>query len=122
MEAASFVRRYPQARPRPAGPSIAYNCHGLTFAARRTKIWNAQEIQKILEDDGYVQVPQAQVLPGDVAVYYTNGDAEHSGVVLEKPGLIPKLLSKWGNAQEFVHWANDCPYDPADIRYFRMVR
>lgn len=69
-----------------------------------------------------MQVPLAQVLPGDVAVYYTNGDAEHSGVVLEKPGLIPKLLSKWGNAQEFVHWANDSPYDATDIRYFRMVR
>jgi hypothetical protein len=122
LQARDLVRKYPHAQSRPVGPTIAYDCHGLTFASRRTRIWRATEIQKILHDDGYVQVARADVLAGDIAVYFKDGDAEHSGIVVEKGSLIPKLLSKWGDCQEFVHFANDCPYATGDIRYYRMPR
>src|SRR5262245_35364311 len=45
------------------GPCRTFNCHGLTFASRRTWIDKSGEVQKILDDDGYVEVPLAKVKP-----------------------------------------------------------
>lgn len=47
-----FEKRYPYELHRPVNPSRKYNCHGLSFASRRTWIDNSQEIVKILVDDG----------------------------------------------------------------------
>ena len=59
------------------------------------------------------------VLPGDVVVYFTGGDAEHSGIVVGLD-LVPLILSKWGPAHEVIHRVNECPYDATEISYFRV--
>jgi len=102
-----------------------YNCHGLTFAARRTTIWETTAVKKILSDDRYEQVPLRDVQPGDIILYVSadDGDIEHSGVVIESPShplLIPKVWSKWGFGAEVIHSANICPYDFSQARYYRI--
>jgi len=114
-----YVKDYPRASHRPTRPSRKYNCHGLTFSSRRTWIWKPTEIAKILKDDEYEQIDLKDVLPGDVVVYSTSGDAEHSGIVIEA-GFVPMILSKWGPAHEVVHRVNDCPYDSMFITYYRI--
>jgi hypothetical protein len=108
---------------------IRYNCHGFTFASRRTWIDDSALVPKILFEDGFEQIKKTlDVLPGDVVVYFDqNGKAEHSGIVVEAPssgtGLgIPRVVSKWAKAHEVVHWANQCPYSVADVRYYRVTR
>jgi len=115
-----YKNNYSNARHRPTAPSRKYNCHGLTFAGRRTWIWNASEVTKILNDDEYELVVLGDVLPGDIVVYIHNGDIEHSGIVIEG-GFVPMILSKWGSAHEVIHRVNDCPYDAMQISYYRIT-
>jgi hypothetical protein len=114
-----YKRQYPRALHRPTLPTRKYNCHGLTFASRRTWVAKASEIAKLLSEDNYDPVPLDSVMPGDVVVYFQNGDAEHSGVIIEG-GFIPRVLSKWGPAHEVVHNVNDCPYDSMEKKYYRI--
>ena len=37
-------------------PTAAYNCHGLTFASRRTGIYELDDLKLILKDDGYKRI------------------------------------------------------------------
>lgn len=110
------------------GKVVRYNCHGLTFASRRTWIDDREAVSRILSDDGYDEVNEvADVMAGDVVVYFDkDGRADHSGVVVEGPetaGLgIPKVVSKWAWAYEVIHWANQCPYEMSDVRYFRVLK
>lgn len=102
-----------------------YNCHGMTFASRRTGIFDSDVLQRILADDKYVELQTKDVLPGDVLLYVSDdGDIEHSAVVVESPSAerlgIPRVVSKWGKYREVLHWANDCPYSFAGARYFRV--
>ncbi len=122
--ASSDARRtYRSARHRPTKPSSRYNCHGLTFAGRRTAIERPEEVERIIREDGYVQVPRAEVLAGDVVLYYENGMPEHSGIVTEVLALGSMwVLSKWGDLHEAVHQPHDCMYDASDLRFFRIVR
>ena len=120
LESEDYRKNYPRALHRPVGPSRIYNCHGLTFASRRTLIWIPSEIAKILKDDKYVTVDRKDVLPGDVVVYYTKGDAEHSGMVVGVVDGVPRVLSKWGKSHEVIHRLNDCPYDSAEIIFYRI--
>lgn len=114
-----YVRDYPACTHRPVSPSRKYNCHGLTFASRRTWISKASEIAKLLQDDGYQPVELDHILPGDIVVYFQNGDAEHSGIIIQS-GFVPIVLSKWGPAHEVIHRVNDCPYDSMEIKYYRI--
>jgi hypothetical protein len=119
-------RDHPTAKFR-AKPNPTYNCHGLVFASRRTGIYDAAAIKMILQDDGYtlVGVRRDEVLPGDVIIYYTDlGDFSHSGLVLswEADMLAPIVLSKWGRYKEVIHSANDCPYYPCIIKYYRITK
>jgi hypothetical protein len=120
LQVADFRRQYPNAIHRPIGPSRKYNCHGMTFAARRTWIWQADEIAKIIRDDEYEIVGFNEVLPGDVAVYYQDGDAEHSGIVVrvDRQGVV--ILSKWGPCHEVVHRVSECPYNAGNVIYYRI--
>src|SRR5713101_1823169 len=82
-----------------------FNCHGLTFAARRTEVSDQATILMILTDDTYHEIPEAGVIPGDTILYFgDDGDVEHSGIVLtrpqDEPFRIPKVLSKWGKWAE----------------------
>jgi hypothetical protein len=80
------------------------------------------EIQKILRDDEYVEVQRKDALPGDVVVYYVDGDAEHSGVVVAKDELGgPVILSKWGFCHEVIHRITECPYDAQRVLYYRVT-
>lgn len=108
-----------------SSPTPRYNCHGMTFATRRTGIFDAEEINKILAEDDYKEINQQHVLPGDVILYLSpEGDFEHSGIVVSPPDVdlgVPKVVSKWGKYSEFVHWANNCPYAFSNARYYRIM-
>jgi hypothetical protein len=117
-----FKIKYKRALHRPTAPSRKYNCHGLTFASRRTWVEKPQEIAKILKDDDYVPIDAKDVLPGDVAIYRTAGVIEHSGVVMGIKEGVPQILSKWAALHEAVHPVRECPYsDCAEILFYRIV-
>jgi hypothetical protein len=118
---------FPNAKRRKVGPCNTYNCHGLTFGARRTAI--PSSINLILKEDDYSEVAFGVVMPGDIVIYRSTGaapgsiagDIEHSGIVLERTALGNVLvLSKWGFGDEWVHFLRDCPYDSGDVKYFRI--
>ena len=126
MEAASVQAKYPLAVPRPTEVTFGYNCHGLTFAARRTEIFSSSEVRRILQEDGYVRLGNlSDVVAGDIVLYIgDDGGIEHSGLVVECPALLPKIprvLSKWGLGREFIHPFNYCPY-PLVFEFHRLVR
>jgi hypothetical protein len=126
-EDAAYDKRYPAAHRRNVGPCNTYNCHGLTFGTRRAGIEFA-DVPLILEQDDYTEIDRAEVMPGDVAVYFSTGkggtivgDIEHSGLVVERTQLgNVKLVSKWGYGDERVHFLTDCPYDAGNVRFFRI--
>lgn len=127
-EAQDMKAKYPACIHRQTEVTAAYNCHGLTFAARRTQIFDPSAVRMILKEDGYHQVAaSAEVSAGDIVIYVDRptGDITHSGIVVERgAGLpsIPKILSKWGACHEVVHPVNFNPYMPASIEYWRIVR
>lgn len=121
IQISDLKKKYHRALHRPVQASRKYNCHGLTFASRRTFV-ESVEVGKIISDDQYVQIKRQEALPGDVAVYFVNGDPEHSGIVVDLDNLAgPLLLSKWGSLHEVVHWIPECPYDVGDVRFYRIV-
>src|SRR5689334_256822 len=61
VKAPSFIRATTHPR---------YNCHGLTFASRRTGIHDDGEINRILKEDGYKPIQAEHVLPGDCILYF----------------------------------------------------
>jgi hypothetical protein len=109
-------------------PSPLYNCHGLTFAARRTQVDGSNEtIRFILEEDGYVPLTKGEKpRPSDVVVYYDDrGEVLHSGIIVsisESLGLstVPRVWSKWGKCHEVIHALSDCPYDSNNVLFYRM--
>lgn len=106
-----------------SAPSSLYNCHGMTFANRRTGIYEVENITAILEDDKYFQIDINNILAGDIVLYYSdNGDIEHSGIVVEINNTEPvdiKILSKWGDAHETIHSLYLCPYELKYIKFYR---
>jgi hypothetical protein len=110
-------------------PSYGYNCHGLTFAARRTQVWLTTEVQHILREDGYDPVSISDALPGDIAVYYSRDEPieiEHSAIVVERAKKNdlrgPLVVSKWGRCEEYIHYYRDCPYPNVTVKFFRMPK
>jgi len=122
----ALQKRWNDAQQRGADVVPHYNCHGLTFAARRTAVTDASEVRKVLSQDEYEVVDKKDVLPGDLILYVSNdGDIEHSGVVVEAGGPplnIPRIVSKWGKFFEVIHAANYCPYNFAGAEYHRIVK
>ena len=119
-------RNHPAAKFRKP-PIPYYNCHGLTFASKRTGISDNQSLRTILDEDGYSEIKNIdEVLPGDIILYYTeDGDIEHSGVVVSEPDKhlkIPMVVSKWGKYKEVIHSANDSPYSWPNVKYYRVTR
>jgi hypothetical protein len=111
-----------------------YNCHGLTFASRRTSVNPA--VMPILQDDGFEQVEEKDAQVGDIVVYSNvRGEVVHSGFVVgvdrveivpgTKPTMIPRIWSKWGKGHEWVHPVGECPYlqDEGNFAsYYRLLR
>jgi hypothetical protein len=117
--------RWPTARIRGNEVVPHYNCHGLTFASRRTAVEDSAEVRKIIGEDGYTEVVGGDVLPGDVILYVSpeDGDVEHSGIIVAlgvAPLYIPMVVSKWGKGFEVVHAANYCPYTFGHAKYYRI--
>jgi hypothetical protein len=125
------INSYPNMTQRTDHSTDMYNCHGLTFGARRAKIWEPSEVRKILREDGYSIVSAQRALPGDIVVYIdrTSGDISHSGIVVSgitdpsDPLETPRVVSKWGYWTEVIHFAHQCPYVGADveIEYHRCL-
>lgn len=103
-------------------PTGMYNCHGLVFASRRTCICDQNEIHKIIEDDGYVEVPRAEVKPGDTVLYFSeSGGIEHSAIVISATDFVPIVLSKIGKWKEAIHPANAIlEYPFTNAKYYRI--
>jgi hypothetical protein len=108
------------------GPSNIYNCHGLTFASRRTGIESDEAIKMILEDDDFRRIDAKASLPGDIVLYRdSSGDVQHSGILLqsgEDDSFNPKVLSKLGKWEEVIHHLKDCEYyepDRTQIEFYR---
>lgn len=127
QEAQEYRNRFSGCCHRPTKPSFKYNCHGLTFAARRTAITESASIESILKDDEYVEVDRKFVVPGDVVMYYEFGDFSHSGIVVKVDhiGVEPVIwiLSKWNRLHEVVHKLHECPYwgrPDINIRFWRI--
>lgn len=106
------------------GPAtLLYNCHGLTFASRRTRIYTDEALAQILAEDEYEVVEKPDVLPGDIILYFSEkGAIDHSGIVVcsGKPPLEePTIVSKWGSGPEVIHKANLCDYSVIGAKYYR---
>ncbi len=107
------------------GITAIYNCHGFTFASRRTNL-GPEVIRDILTDDKYVEVDLAQAMVGDVVLYISGdnkGDIEHTGVIswidtVSNPKAI-WVHSKWGKFKEATHVLYNCPYNDCTIQIWR---
>lgn len=119
--AANLPKTFPRIKQR-TDISPRYNCHGLTFASRRTRIVDVGAVNQILLDDAWLEVAPQDALPGDIVLYFDDdGDLNHSGVFIRTNELkVPEICSKWGSAGEYVHLLNDCPtiYGPR-TRFYR---
>jgi hypothetical protein len=104
-------------------PTGRYNCHGLTFACRRTNVdgpTHPVDIEELMRHDAFVQVTRPQT--GDVVVYRNlRGNIEHTGLVsrIEELGSVIYVWSAWGCLGEFEHPERACPYGPR-IEYWRL--
>lgn len=121
-------REYEGRARKRTGATALYNCHGLTFASRRTRILSDETLKQILKEDGYAEVEPKSVIAGDIVLYFNeSGGIDHSGMVVCNPmtDLIssqPMVLSKWGSGPEYVHPALVCPYPISDIKYYRCEK
>ena len=107
-----------------------YNCHGLTFASKRTGIFDDAVIEQILRDE-YNEINVANVIIGDIALYFSYNDKkekifEHSAIVvhigslagLESLGI--RVLSKTRFYKEIVHYVQNHPYSGAEYKFYRI--
>ena len=122
-----LIAEYSESVARTRTPSAQYDCHGLTFADRRTGICPSDVVRQILLQDGYRKVELSDVLPGDAVIYIgQDGEVEHSGVVVELrrslSGAVVDtvVVSKWGGAHEAMHPSRHCPWPTAKLEYFRI--
>ena len=118
----ALSRLHPNAIQR-TEPSALFNCHGLTFASRRTKVLDSRNISRVITDDCWNEIDLQKILPGDIVIYYDDsGDANHSGIIVQYSSetLVPLVCSKWGYAGEYLHRVNDVPqfYGPI-MKFFR---
>jgi hypothetical protein len=109
-------------------PTATYNCHGLTFASRRTGIYDLDDLKLILLDDGYKRITDEQdVRVGDIVLYMDLDNLPvHSGIVVTVADqwigdvFLPTVLSKWGEGGgEYLHRVDNAPYRNVRYHYFR---
>jgi hypothetical protein len=115
-------------KERPETISGIYNCHGMTFANRRTGIEKDQEVVKIISEDDYKELTDLNdVMAGDIVFYYTaKGEIDHSGIVISPPENnlfvgTAVILSKWGIGFEAIHTLYNCPYELNNIKFYRCI-
>lgn len=120
-QAKDFEQKYQKLKRRQV-TDPSYNCHGLVFASRRTWILKPQAVLQILAEDQYREVDRADVLPGDIMIYFLDEEPEHSAIVLEPPTEYKDALvfGKWGAWDEVIHIANVGPYATLHKKFYRM--
>lgn len=97
--------------------SATYNCVGMVFASRRTWV-DTDELEKILQEDGYHRVSGLdEIDTGDVLIYRgAKGEIGHIGVVLSSEPVVGTaswmvtVLSKWGAEGEYIHAPDHVPH------------
>lgn len=121
-------------------PSRMFNCHGMTFANRRTRVQGLGQslvdiidntttlLKNILSDDNYREVDLGYLEAGDIVVYRSdvNKSILHTGLVyqVDTPFGDPTtsvllVLSKWGENGEYLHGLHETPYvDAPDIEFW----
>lgn len=112
----AYRKRFPRAELRRL-PTGRYNCHGLTFASRRTQILDPEVVEIILKDDGYRPIGLRDAMQGDLALYYDGRGIAHTGVIVDVEqderilgGGTVKVMSKWGSGGEYIHYGRECEY------------
>jgi hypothetical protein len=118
--------KYLSIQPRPNTISGIYNCHGMTFACRRTGIELSEELNKIIAEDNYLEISNfSDILAGDIVLYYSeSGEIEHSGIIIRSPENIKQIssttvISKWGSGFEVIHQLYNCPYEGRYVKFYR---
>jgi len=119
-----FGKKHPMAELR-RPPTGQYNCHGLTFATRRTSITDVQAVKTILEEDGYRRIRPTESCPGDIVLYYDQGEVSHTGVIARivreadlVGGQAVWVISKWAYAGEYIHPAKQGPYSHHEMTFW----
>ena len=116
MQAAKAIMEKIHPSVRARSLSSIYNCMGMVFAARRTRV-DPEHLEMMLADDEYRRVPDERHLErGDIVVYRdTEWKVSHVGVVVKvKPDLRTTseaswevtVLSQWGADGEYFHLAD----------------
>ena len=58
------------------------NCHGMTFTNEKGWWIDDSQVQQILDNDGYTELPEGEhPLPGDIAIFRENGHIRHSATI-----------------------------------------
>jgi hypothetical protein len=100
-------------------PSTAGNCHGWVFSGGKFLVEEA-DVQTVLADNGYQGVPFPK--KGDVAIYFNEGRAAHSGVVRFSTNTGTVIIeSKWGPFGVFAHSPVAHPFS-GQCCYYRSPR
>lgn len=87
-------------------PTWKYDCHGWTLAGGATWI-NDDQVQKVLDENGYAEKAIRDVRVGDLAVYRHGGAVTHTGIVVGTDPLT--IESKWGSMGRYIHKPEDVP-------------
>ncbi len=107
-----------------------YNCHGLTFASKRTGIFDDSIIELILKDE-YTKIERHDVIIGDIVVYFSydnnrKREFDHSAIVVSAgevagAGILGiKVLSKTRFYREIVHYVYNHPYTAKEFEFYRI--
>lgn len=118
--------KYPNAVFKGSSTAL-YNCHGMTFASRRTGIFADSEIKAILKDDNYLPIAdEREVMVGDIVLYFEFDGISHSGFVVNvqvKDNDLPHIIvwSKWKFYKEVIHPLNECPYSKGSKKFYRLT-
>ena len=107
-----------------APPSDRYDCHGWVFTGGEKWI-NNDQVQQIIDDNGYIIIPPGAVEVGDLVIYRDDeGNITHSGVVtaVDENGQPTQIESKWGSLGRYLHGPGDVPDSYGDPEYYRSDR
>jgi hypothetical protein len=100
-------------------PNTACNCHGWVFTSGKFLVEEA-DVPTVLADNSYQPVPSPK--KGDIAVYFNEGRAAHSGVVRFSTDSGTVIIeSKWGPFGVFAHSPVAHPFS-GQCRYYRSPR
>jgi hypothetical protein len=89
-----------------------YDCVGLVFGSRRTMI-DIDHIRRILQDDGYVRIPDGNGQRGDFVLYEDATGPAHIGILWHYDPVFKTrtVLSQWGSDGEYFHLIDDVRED-----------